>query len=410
MNNNRNFLVYGAATASFGYIFSIATGSIGMLLFIASWLLNFRDLNFKNLLKWNNLFILTLFFLIFLLGIFYSINIVQGQKDIIRHLPFLIFPLIFITIKPFLKKERLLIVKIFIHSLSIFFCICLITAIIRQIGFWHRGGIFNWYYFYRYDFLEIFNQHPTYLSMFTLLSIGFLLFSKSQLLLSKVLFYLTILIQTLALILYGSRIGYILLFLIILIHFFKNLLSKEETNRIRYVLIYSIGLSILFLISFNIPIVKERFLYTIGYKYDYKFNNKEFIKHNSPEELGRLLLWQDAADLIKENPFLGYGTGATRDVLLQKYKKEDHTLFLEKRFNAHNSYLELLLSGGIILLISYLAILLVLFLKSVRKKDYVLFSFALIITITSITESLFIAQGILFISFFYCFFLIKINE
>jgi O-antigen ligase len=214
----------------------------------------------------------------------------------------------------------------------------------------------------------------------------------------------------LALILYGSRIGYILLFLIILIHFFKNLLSKEETNRIRYVLIYSIGLSILFLISFNIPIVKERFLYTIGYKYDYKFNNKEFIKHNSPEELGRLLLWQDAADLIKENPFLGYGTGATRDVLLQKYKKEDHTLFLEKRFNAHNSYLELLLSGGIILLISYLAILLVLFLKSVRKKDYVLFSFALIITITSITESLFIAQGILFISFFYCFFLIKINE
>ncbi len=410
MINSRNILVYGAAATSIGYIFSIATGSIGMLLFIAAWLLNFRDLNFKNLLKWNNSYLLSFFVLILLLGIFYSTNMKQGQKDIIRHLPFLVFPLIFITIIPFFKKERLLIAKIFIHSLSIFFTICLATAIIRQIGFWQRGGIFNWYYFYRYDLLEIFDQHPTYLSMFTLLSLSFLLFGKTQLSLYKGFFYLTLLIQLVAIILYGSRIAYVIFFIIIAIYLFKNLSSRKGINRIRYITIYSVCFLGIIFLAFNIPIVKERILFTLGYKYDYKFNNKEFVKNNTPEENGRLLLWQDALDLIKERPIFGYGTGATREVLLQKYKKEKHTLFLEKRFNAHNSYLELLLSGGIILLLSYLALILVLFLKSFRKKDFVLLSFASIIAITSITETLFIAQGIIFLSFFYCFFLIQTNE
>ncbi len=375
MINPRNLLVYGAAAASIGYIFSIATGSIGLFLFIASWLLNFKDLNFKRLLKWNGLYLLTLFFLILTFGVFYSINMAQGQKDIVRHLPFLIYP-----------------------------------AAIRQIGFWQRGGIFNWYYFYRYDFLEIFKQHPTYLSIFTLLSLSFLLFSKSQLLLTKRFLYFSIILQTVAIIFYGSRIGYIIFFLILLTHFFKNLKSRKDANRVRYVLIFCFGLVVLFFISFNIPIVKERLLYTLGYNYDYKFNNNEFIKDSSPEEKGRLLLWQDAIDLIKEKPILGYGTGSTRDVLLQKYKKEGHTLFLENRFNAHNSYLELLLSGGIFLLLSYLLLIIILFLNSFRKGNLVLLSFTAIILLTSITETLFIAQGIMFLGFFYCFLLTELNE
>lgn len=410
MNNARTLLVYGAAAASVGYIFSIATGSIGLLLFLAFWLINFREVNFQKLFKWNRLYWLVLMFLILILQISYSVDLNQGQKDIIRFLPFLVFPLIFRTIKPFDKKERLLIIKIFIHSLSIFLIVCLITAISRQIGFWGRGGIFNWYYFYRYDFLEVFSQHPTYLSMFTLLSLSFLLFWKSQLSLSKKIFFLTLLTQGFAIILYGSRIAYIIFFIITAIYFFKDLISRKGINRIRYITIYSACFFGIIFLAFNIPIVKERILFTLGYKYDYKFNNKEFVKNNAPEEQGRLLLWQDALDLIKERPIFGYGTGATREVLLQKYKEEEHTLFLEKRYNAHNSYLELLLSGGFVLLFYYLSVLLLLFLNSYRKGDLVLLSFSLIIAISSITETLFIAQGIIFLSFFYCFFLTKINE
>ena len=410
MNNARKLLVFGAASASVGYIFSIASGSIGLLLFIATWLLNYRALNFKALLSSSNLYWLLSFFLILLLDVFYSIDIKQGQKDIVRHLPFIVSPLIFLTIQPFKKKERLLIIKIFTHSISIFFIICSVTAIIRQIGFWDRGGVFNWYYFYRYDFLEILEQHPTYLSMFTLLSLSFLLFLKRQVIYSRKLFYITVILQGLAVILYGSRIGYIILFLLSAIFIFKNIVSGKKGRRIQFIAISSFCIMAISLLVYNIPIVKERILYTLGYKYDYKFNNKEFIEDKAPEEQGRLLLWQDAIELIKKRPVFGYGTGSAREVLLKKYQEKGQMLFLQKRFNAHNSYLELLLNGGIILLASYLALIFVLFVKSVRKRDFVLLSFAIIIAITSITETIFIAQGILFLSFFYCFLQTPINE
>lgn len=407
----RNFLIFGAACASIGYIFSIASGSLGLVFFLFSWILNYKELNFGNIFNRKESYLLVLFFLLLCLGVLWSLNIKQGQKDIIRFLPFLFLPLIFISIKPFEKRERLLVVKIFVHSLSIFFIVCFINAMLRQIGFWGRGGIFNWYYFYRYDFLEIFDQHPTYLSMFTLLSLTFLLHSREKIIRIKWFFYATIALQTGAIFLYGSRMGYLLFGLFTVIYLYRNISSKSKSERLKRIIIYTVGSFIILFFLWNIPIIKERILYTFGYNYDYQFNNKEFLKDNkTPEEQGRLLLWQDALDLIKERPIFGYGTGSTRETLLQKYKEEGHTLFLENRFNAHNSYLESLLSGGIVLLISYLLIIIILFLNSFRKGDLVLLSFALIIAITSITETLFLAQGILFLSFFYCFFLTKINE
>jgi len=408
--NTRNLLVYGAAAAAIGYVFSIASGSIGLIMLLAFWLLNYKELNFKELLKRNSLYLLILFFLILLLEISYSIDLKQGKKDIIRHLAFVIYPLVFITIKPFTTKERLVIIKIFIHSLSIFFIVCLITAIVRQIGFWQRGGIFNWYYFYRYDFLEVFRQHPTYLSIYTLLSLSFLSFRKKLLFRRRWLFYGSLLLQISALILYGSRMGYLLFLVLMTVYFSKNILGKKGREKVRTFVLYILGLVVLFFILLNIPIVKERIFYTIGVNYNYKFNNQEFIEDKTPEEQGRLLLWQDALDLIKERPLLGYGTGSSRKVLIEKYKQEGHTLFLENLFNAHNTYIETMLIGGIPLLLAFLSLVMSLFYKAAMRKDIIVFYFAAIVAMVSFTETIFLAQGILFLSFFYCFLLTKTNE
>jgi len=154
--------------------------------------------------------------------------------------------------------------------------------------------------------------------------------------------------------------------------------------------------------AWNIPIVKERILFTVGENYDYKYNDKEEVNLGT-EEQGRLLMWQDALELIKERPVFGYGTGASRQVLLEKYKEKGHHIFLEGKYNAHNTYLELLLWGGIVLLIVYLVYLGLLFYQSIVKKDLLLFLFFLIIVITGITETIFIAKGIMFAAFFYCF-------
>lgn len=405
MINKRIFLVFGASCASIGYMFSIATGSIGLMIFVLAWLINFNNLEFNKLLRNRSYNLLALFFIFLLIAASYSATFNQAQKEIIRHLSFVLIPFLFITIKPFTIREIRIIFQTFTLSLILLFIICFLNAIYRQIIFFNEGGIFNWYFFYRYDFLEIFSQHPTYISMFTLLSLSMLGFSEKSNILIKNKFWriLIMLIHILAILLYGSRMAYLLFCILGVVYLVKIF----RIGKIKELLIF-IALFLFFLYAgWNVPIVKERVLYTLGAKYDYKFNEKEFIKEKSPEEKGRLLLWQDAIELIKERPIFGYGTGSSRKVLMQKYEEKEHTLFLENRFNAHNMYLELLLIGGIPLLFIYFLILCSLFTIALKKKDAIIFSFALIITLTSITETIFFAQGIIFFAFFYCFFLNK---
>ncbi len=408
MLNKRTLLVFGAACASVGYIFSIASGSIGIMIFIFAWLINFKNHEFNNLFRNRSYNLLASFFIFLLIGAAYSVNINQAHREIIRHLSFVIIPFLFVTIKPFNRREIRIIFKVFTYSLMIFFAICLLNAIHRQIVFFNEGGIFNWYFFYRYDFLEIFSQHPTYISMFTLLSLSFLVFSdKANVLIkSKPLSILLMLIHILAILFYGSRIAYIIFFVLVIIYLIQIFRSGRFRELIILIMLF---MSILYA-GWNVPIIKERVLYTLGVKYDYKFNEKEFIKEKTPEEKGRLLKWQDALELIKEKPLLGYGTGSSRDVLLEKYEEKGHTLFLENRFNAHNMYLELLLIGGIPLLLIYILILFSLFKVALKENDKVIFSFFIIISLTSITETIFFAQGIIFFAFFYCLFLNKIEN
>jgi O-antigen ligase len=393
--------VLGSAFASVGYLFSNSMGSISLMLFLLAFVLNYKNLNFsiKKILN-SPTVSLVLFFLFIIICSFYSENTNQAQKEVVRFLSFLIYPIIFTSIAPFNLKERRSIILLFIISLMLFFFICLTVSIQRQITFWNEGGHFNWYFFYRYDFLEVFNQHPTYVSLFTLLALCFLHFLPEKEMIIKNSFTngLLSVVLIFSIILYGSRIGYILLMLLGVIYLIR-LIKCKKIKELSFVLITFL---ILLITAWNIPIVKERILFTAGENYNYKYNDKEEVSIGT-EEQGRLLMWRDALELIKEKPLLGYGTGASRQVLLDKYEEKGHHIFLEGRYNAHNTYLELLLWGGVILLVIYLVYLGLLFYQSIIKKDLLLFLFFLIISIAGITETIFIAQGIMFAAFFYCF-------
>jgi O-antigen ligase len=405
LSYKRNLLVLGASLAAIGYIFSIATTSIGLILFLFTWLLNFTELNLRSIYKINRLHYLVLFFLILAIGIFYSLDLQQAQKDIVRHLSFILLPIVFLTLKPFNKREYYIVIKIYVYAVTLLFLICFANAIYRQVIFSNQGGSFNWYFFYRYDLLEIFDQHPTYVSMYGLLSLSILLDKRKIFFKKKWILLLVIFIQGLSIVLYGSRIGYIILLILIFAHIYINLKLKSKKEKGRLTLIYLLSIIILLTTSWNIPIVKERIQFTLGYQQDYKFNNQEAIKNSTPEEQGRFLLWKDAFELIKEKPLFGYGTGSNHEVLSKKYKEKGHQLFLEKRYNAHNTYLDLLLTGGIPLLLIYLSILGNLLYIGFYKKNYIVLSFFLILAITGLTETIFRSQGIIFFAFFYCFLL-----
>ena len=83
---------------------------------------------------------------------------------------------------------------------------------------------------------------------------------------------------------------------------------------------------------------------------------------------GRISLWLDSIDFIKERPILGYGSMSDRIIVNQKRLVSESNLILNPISNA---FLYSLLSGGIFCLI-----LLILFFITIRKKYLNIFNFS----------------------------------
>ena len=235
------------------------------------------------------------------------------------------------------------------------------------------------------------------------MALAFLLFLKKQLYIPKVYFYLSLVLILSGIVFSGSRQGYVQL--MILLFFYGLFQIKHKQLSLKKTGLYLTGIILASILIFQIPIIKERILISFGAQKYYRFYIKKNIhsKKDLPEENGRLLSWQDAWELIKARPFAGYGTGDDNDNLVSRYKQNNHLYLFKKAYNAHNSYLQWLLSGGILLLSTYLLLLSLLFYQGVKYKNYLLLILFLIIFMTSFTETFYRIQGIVFIAFFYSF-------
>ena len=409
MFNRRKLLVLSFTFVAIGYLFSIATTSLSIIVLIIAWLLNYKDHNYKNIIREKKLLFPVLYIIITMISLSYSLDYASGLTDVTRQISFLLLPFIFLTVKPLDELEIIKIKRVYIYAVLVLFIISLGVAIVRQIGSYGRGGDFNWWYFYRYDFLEVFQQHPTFVTLYTIVAISFLLFQGKKLITNIKMRLFIIFFLSLGIVLCGSRIGYAISLLVAFVYVIIDLREKDRGQRKKFFLIYSLS-SLAFLYAmWSVPIIKERVLYSLGYQYDYKYNPHADVSKGSAIQQGRLLLWEDALFLIKERPIFGYGTGSDRLVLRQKYKKEGHATFLKENYNAHSTYLELELIGGIFLVGSFLLMMYIVFVESYRKKDILLFIFVMIITITAITEYVFgRVQGVVFFLFFYYF--LSVNQ
>jgi O-antigen ligase len=409
---SKKIFLVGAISCAIGFVYSILMASIGLIVFSISYIATVKE--FRPPKNWrilkSPLGLMLIFPLLLAAGLVYSLDKEKGLQVLLRFLPFILLPMFFLTRKTFDKKEHYLIQLTYAISVAVFYVICIFNAFYRQHLLYERIDKFNWYYFYRYDFLEIFNHHPTYISMFSNLAISFMYFNHQNFKIKKTVLISATLVICAGILLSGSRMGYVVFLLITLLFFIKML--KFGSNRIKRTTLLGSTLIfiVLLVVSYNIPIVKERILYTFGQKLDYKYNNGDFIENKSELEQGRLLLWSDALDLIKKRPLLGYGIGSKDLVLKKKYKEENHHIFLNRAFNVHNTYLELLLVGGIPVLILFLIILWSILKVGIREKDFVIISFFIVICSYSITESIFRAQGIVFFAFYYSFLISNVYE
>ena len=163
----------------------------------------------------------------------------------------------------------------------------------------------------------------------------------------------------LSIFLIASRSAIILVLIALTSILWKTLESKKR-NR---VLLTVMAVALLaFLGSYNLS---QRFLYIED---DFRESYIEKVKTHEP----RYLIWKSALTIFNEseNKISGLGFGKTQELLRKEYKQinpeRKRNWFLDRDFNTHNQYLDLLISTGILGLVLFLVFLGIL---AIKAKD-----------------------------------------
>lgn len=125
----------------------------------------------------------------------------------------------------------------------------------------------------------------------------------------------------------------------LIIHFFLLFFFVSRMNKFKMIFLLFIVATVFYYLYIKFPFVKE----VVDYR----------IERNSTGS-GRLGLWKYVYSLLIESPFFGYGANQSR-LLIAPYRG---------LMSTHNSFLEILLTTGILGGITYLSFLFILFRKS----------------------------------------------
>lgn len=393
-NNSPQRLFFEAST----YLF-VATlplwenlNTITLWFFIASSILLIKPQERLQNLKRNNIafYLLVGLYLLFVLGWVFSTNVKDALRDIERTLTLILIPLIILSH----KREDFNLKKIYISlgiGLFIGMVICwafIIESILTNATPWVQAGYFFKWIYNGWNALKPLEGHPSYFAvMLVIFILGIIRIPEfSKLRKNKLKLILLLAPFVLFLVETSSRIGVICFMLIIVV----TILKKFEIKKIFYL----VALISLFAVLFI--------------KFDYlgsKFAT--IIDTNGNVTLDRYPRWIAILSEFKErgNFIFGIGTGDVQALYDVAYSKGNFTIALDNHYNAHNQYLEFLVSNGIFGLLIFIMVLLFFYRKTNLRGEAL--SFFIIIALFSFSESIFgISKGVFIFAFFYSFFIL----
>lgn len=128
----------------------------------------------------------------------------------------------------------------------------------------------------------------------------------------------------------------------------------------------------------------------------------ENVRYDSEEStMLRLVVWDAAIEIIRDNWLWGVGTGDREDAMLNVTRHKNKAAF-QMKLNAHNQYFEAFLTFGISGLIVIVALILVPLRRALSRRQHLLAAFLTVIGLNMLFESaLQVFQGIAFFSFFF---------
>lgn len=327
-------------------------------------------------------------------GMIYSQNFNEGIRNLTLRLPLLLFPLVLIAPEDYLKNGVEKILRIFAISTCIFSIICLLFATYRSISIFEGNWTFNphpseypWLNYYYATYFGVFH-HPSYLSMYVLLSlfIAFEEISKR----SRIIFWIFVsIILIISLYLLSSRAAFIAAFISIPVYFIIKF-KEVKINKVWWFIgfLSIIGILIIFFSNPRLQLILGS-------------DTKEELINKTLKE-SRFGLWSSGLNIIRHNPVLGIGTGDIQSELDKEYiRKGDKNLLIVKELNTHNQFIETAAENGIIALILFTLIFISMFniAFSTRNTLYLMF---IIIVLVSFTFEAMLNRlaGLLFFCFF----------
>ena len=141
----------------------------------------------------------------------------------------------------------------------------------------------------------------------------------------------------------------------------------------------------------------------------YQFNND--FEPNGHSILQRLEFWKTGWHIIQKNWLFGVGTGDVQVAFDQQYEKENSILNPKNRLRAHNMYLTVWITFGIIGLFVFLGFWYAYFKQNLQNKELVaLFFFAVAMSTFLIEDTIETQMGVSLISLFLALFMTKIED
>ena len=343
-------------------------------------LMNPKPNYLKNVSRFWPVFI---FFILAAIGAFYGTELTNGFKYLERYWSFLLVPLILSTEEhtDLHKKNQLF------KSLALG-CVATLLICYGNLIYEMIQGKEPLNYFYRwrhvgYEFTKIADTHPTYLGLFTVTSIAYLVEQRKEkgfLKDSIVLFLLLGLFQM------ASRMA-LLLLLIFSVYFLIRNFKKYRTQ--------------VFLIFFGIIAFTGLFKkYSSDYVQQRLFSKEAYFED---KRLGR---WEASYLIFRENPFFGVGLANIEQARNDKYMELGFEQAAKSNLNAHNQLLEFLGRNGIVGGFFYVCSLGFLLILGIKRKDVIFTFIFFALILINFTESTMIRiKGIEFFAVFASLFL-----
>ena len=282
------------------------------------------------------------------------------------------------------------ILKFFIYGTVSSCLFCLINALISYY-FLKNDNAFT------YTSLSLFH-HPTYFTMYLNFVVGIIYLNNLKPIknfkLPTNLSLIIISFLSFFILFASSRIGWITN---ILVHLFFISYMLYEKKISRKAIIYFLVLMVPFsTVIYTNKTIQSRFNEIIFYTFQ-KVDQKKVPSSTSD----RKKIWSTSLKLVKEKWITGYGTGLSKKVLKEQFKKDGYDFFFKKNYNSHSQYLQVFLDQGVFGFLLLVFFTFGMLFASLKQKDFVYALFLVVMILNFMTESILETQsGVIFFAFF----------